>query len=243
MKRNFKITIEYDGTDFAGWQRQPNGRTVQEEIEKTLASITQESSPVVGAGRTDSGVHARGQVANFYSNSVFSINDFHRALNGMLPEDIVIHSVEEVNEDFSARYSAKERAYRYYISQRPAAIDRKYCWQLRYQFDIEKMNRAANSILGIHDFCAFCKTDSETEHHLCNVYSSQWRLENGLLIYSVSANRFLHGMVRALVGTMVNIGRGFTPEEDFQSILQSKDRSNAGQAAPAKGLFLERVTY
>ncbi|MFA6468376.1 MAG: tRNA pseudouridine(38-40) synthase TruA [Bacteroidota bacterium] len=243
MKRNIKLTIEYDGTEFAGWQRQPNGRTVQEEIEKTLATITQKSTPIVGAGRTDSGVHARGQVANFYSESLLTVSDFHRALNGLLPEDIVIHSVEEAEENFSARYSATGREYQYFISQQPSAIERKFRWQLRYQFDIEKMNRAAQSILGVRDFSAFCKTDSETEHYFCDVRYSCWRKENGSLIYFVTANRFLHGMVRALVGTMVDVGRGFTPEESFQSILQSKDRSNAGQSAPARGLFLERVTY
>ncbi len=243
MKRNIKLTIEYDGTDFVGWQRQPNGRTVQEEIESALAKITQEQMSIVGAGRTDSGVHARGQVANVVISSSLLTDEFNRALNGVLPNDIVILSVEEVEEKFSARYSAKEREYRYFISKQPTAIERKYCWQLGYHFDVEKMNRVALSILGINDFQSFCKSESGVEHYLCNIFESCWYEENSKLIYVIRANRFLHGMVRALVGTMVNIGRGYTTEQDFQEIMKSKNRSRAGQAAPAQGLFLERVIY
>ncbi|MFA5833164.1 MAG: tRNA pseudouridine(38-40) synthase TruA [Bacteroidota bacterium] len=243
MKRNIKLTIEYDGTDFVGWQRQPNGRTVQEEIETAIRTITQEESGIVGAGRTDSGVHARGQVANFFTSSNLTIREFHRALNGNIPNDIVIHSAEEVDEKFSARYSATAREYQYFISQKFTAIDRKYCWQIGYRFDIEKMNRIASSILGVHDFQSFCKADSEVEHYLCHIVESKWYKESGKLIYVVRANRFLQGMVRALVGTMVNVGRGYTQEEDFRMILEAKNRAKAGQAAPAQGLFLERVTY
>lgn len=243
MKRNIKLTIEYDGTDFVGWQKQPNGRTVQDEIETAIKKITQEESSIVGAGRTDSGVHARGQVANFFTSSVLDTNEFIRALNGTLPNDIVIHSVEQVEENFSARYNAKEREYRYFISKQPTAIDRKYCWLLGYQFEIEKMNRISAAILGTHDFQSFCKADSEVDHFLCTVIESRWYEENSKLIYHVCANRFLHGMVRALVGTMVNIGRGHTEEKEFREILRSKNRSKAGQAAPPQGLFLERVIY
>ncbi|MCK9410001.1 MAG: tRNA pseudouridine(38-40) synthase TruA [Bacteriovoracaceae bacterium] len=243
MKRNIKLIIEYDGTDFVGWQRQPNGRSVQEEIEKTLSTVTRESITITGAGRTDSGVHARGQVANFFTEKSLTAVDFHRALNGLLPEDIVIHEVEEIDEAFSSRYSAKVREYRYYISLRPVAVNRKYCWQIGYRFDIEKMNRTASSILGVHDFQAFCKSDSETEHYRCQVFESNWACTDDMLVYTVRANRFLQGMVRALVGTMVDVGRGFTHEEDFETIKASKNRSSAGQSAPAKGLFLERVTY
>ncbi|MEI7907801.1 MAG: tRNA pseudouridine synthase A, partial [Bacteroidota bacterium] len=161
MKRNIKLLIEYDGTDFVGWQRQLNGRTVQEEIEKALKTITQEEIGIVGAGRTDSGVHARGQVANFNTSSILTLNDFYRGLNGIVPDDIVIRKAEEADEKFSARYSATAREYRYVISKNPTAIDRKYCWQIGYQFDIEKMNRIALSILEMQDFQSFCKSDSD----------------------------------------------------------------------------------
>ena len=243
MKRNIKLTIEYDGTEFVGWQRQPNGRTVQEEIENAIKKIMQEEIGIVGAGRTDSGVHARGQVANFFTSNGMPASDLQRALNGVLPDDVVIHSVEEIDEQFSARYSAKVREYRYYISKSPSAFERKYCWQTGYQLDLEKMNRVAASVLHIHDFQSFCKADSDVEHHLCNVSESRWYTEDSKLIYIISANRFLQGMVRALVGTIVNVGRGYTSESEFLMIMEARNRSKAGPAAPAKGLFLERVTY
>jgi tRNA pseudouridine38-40 synthase len=243
MKRNIKLVIEYDGTDFVGWQRQTHGRTVQEEIENAILRIIQEQTQITGAGRTDSGVHARGQVINFFTSNSISEKEIFRALNGVLPEDIVIHSVEEVDEQFSARYSAKEREYQYFISTRSSAIDRKYCWQLGYELDIEKMNEVAFSIFGIHDFQSFCKIDTQVEHFRCKILESLWFEESNKLVFRVRANRFLYGMVRALVGTMVNVGRGFTQVGEFQEIMNAKNRSKAGQAAPAKGLFFERVIY
>lgn len=243
MKRNIKLIIEYDGTDFIGWQRQPNGRSVQEEIENALLRITQEHTQIIGAGRTDSGVHARGQTANCFVSSLISENEIHRSLNGVLPEDIVIHSVENVDDQFSARHDAKEREYQYFISTRLSAIDRKYCWQIGYSLDISKMNEIATSILGIHDFQSFSKTDTEVNHFRSEIFESLWYEHNGKIIYKVRANRFLYGMVRALVGTMVNVGRGFTQVQEFQEIINAKNRSKAGQAAPSKGLFFERVTY
>ncbi|MDP1678038.1 MAG: tRNA pseudouridine(38-40) synthase TruA [Bacteroidota bacterium] len=243
MKRNIKLVIEYDGTDFVGWQRQTNGRTVQEEIENAILKITNEQSQITGAGRTDSGVHARGQVASFFTSSSITEKEFHRALNGVLPEDVVIHSVESVDELFSARHSAKEREYQYFISTRLSAVDRRYCWQLGYELKLEKMNKVANSILGIHDFQSFSKTDTEVDHFRCQILESVWYEMDNKLVYRVRANRFLYGMVRALVGTMINIGRGFTEIAEFQEIIDAKNRSKAGQAAPAKGLFFERVIY
>ncbi|MBP6673440.1 MAG: tRNA pseudouridine(38-40) synthase TruA [Bacteroidetes bacterium] len=243
MTRTIKLTIEYDGTEFVGWQRQPNGRTVQQEIERALQTITREDSGIVGAGRTDSGVHARGQVASFKTDSGLSPNDLKRALNGNIPNDIVIRDAEVVDDEFSARYSAVSREYRYYINTVPTAIDRNFCWECAYQMDIGTMNRIAASIIGIHDFQSFCKSDSEVEHYRCEVFESDWSIDGTKMIYHVRANRFLQGMVRALVGTMVNIGRGHTQESEFSSIMVAKNRSKAGQAAPAKGLFLERVTY
>lgn len=243
MKRNIVLTIEYDGTEFVGWQRQPNGRSVQEEIERTLSSVTQATVSVTGAGRTDSGVHALGQVANFHSDTDLSLQDLHRALNGLLPEDIVVHGLRVEQESFSARFSATSREYAYHINRSPTAVDRHFCWHLRYPFDVDAMDRIARRIIGEHDFQSFCKTESETEHFRCIIYESRWELTDNRLVYHVRANRFLQGMVRALVGTMVNIGRGFTPETEFQTILEGRNRSLAGQSAPAKGLFLERVTY
>ncbi len=243
MTRTYKLTIEYDGTNFVGWQRQPNGRTVQAEIERALQTITREETGIVGAGRTDSGVHARGQVASFTTNSLMTPNEMKRALNGNIPDDIVIREAEFAADDFSARYSAVSREYRYFINTVPTAVARNFSWYCAYQMDIEKMNRIASSIIGIHDFQSFCKSDSDVEHYRCEIFESDWIKDGNQLIYHVRANRFLQGMVRALVGTMVNIGRGYTSETEFSAIVEARNRTKAGQAAPAKGLFLERVTY
>jgi len=241
---NFSLTIEYDGTDFVGWQRQTNGRSVQEEIERALQQVTQTAVTVIGAGRTDAGVHARGQVANFKSSSPLAPNDYYRALNGLLPADIAVTAVAEVSDDFSARYSARGRCYRYIIVRRPSALMRRYSWQLAYDFDAASMQRAADVLLSIDDFQSFCKVGAEVSHYRCIVEEAVWREEGGgHLVFTITANRFLHGMVRALVGTMVNVGRGFTTMEEFTEIIHARDRRRSGQAAPAKGLCLERVIY
>jgi tRNA pseudouridine38-40 synthase len=243
MKKNYTISIEYDGTEFVGWQRQQNGRSVQKVIEHALETIAGESVAVTGAGRTDSGVHARGQVANFHSETSMTCEELYRALNGLLPDDVVIHSVDEADETFSARFSAKEREYRYYICRSRTALLRKYSWRVGYALDVPLMNRVSGTIVGTHEFQAFCKAESSMHHYRCTVSAAQWKEEDGMLIFTIRANRFLHGMVRALVGTMVDVGRGYTSESDFAAIIASKNRSNAGQSAPPQGLFLERVIY
>ncbi|HLP17520.1 MAG TPA: tRNA pseudouridine(38-40) synthase TruA [Bacteroidota bacterium] len=241
---NIKLTIEYDGTDFAGWQRQKNGRSVQEEIERALAQITQKSVTLVGAGRTDAGVHARGQTANFKTDSQLSPLDYFRALNGLLPDDIAVTEAVEVGDDFSARYSAVSRAYKYTILRRPSALMRRYSWQLSYDFNINLMREAASVIRSTSDFQAFCKVEAEVDHYRCRIDEAEWHEEeDGTLILSIRANRFLHGMVRALVGTMVDVGRGYTTIGDFCWIIESKDRRHAGQAAPPQGLCLISVHY
>ncbi len=243
MSKNFKIVLEYDGTNFVGWQRQKNGRSVQEVIEHALQTVTRKQITVTGAGRTDSGVHARGQVANFHSDTQMTTVELLRALNGVTPEDVAIHSVDEAMDSFSARYSAKEREYRYYISRTPSVFNRKFSWPTGYDLDVPLMNTVSSSLIGIHDFQAFCKIESTVENYLCSVSIAQWEGDDRKIVFTIRANRFLHGMVRALVGTIVNVGRGYTPHKDFAVIMQSKNRSNAGQAAPPQGLFLERVIY
>ncbi len=250
--RNIKIIIEYDGTDFVGWQRQLNGRSVQAAIEEAIAQVTSESVSIVGAGRTDAGVHARGQAANFLLNSSIAVNDLLRALNGVLPEEIVVHHVEEVPENFSARYSAKERIYHYYISQERTALDRKFCWQVFYHLDFAPMNEAARMLSGTNDFQSFCTASSEQKNFMCTVFGAEWKLkmepkatqiENGGAVFVIRANRFLHGMVRAIVGTLIDVGRGKIEVEEFAEIIQLKDRRRASMAAPARGLVLEKVVY
>jgi tRNA pseudouridine38-40 synthase len=241
--RNIKLLLEYDGTNYVGWQRQENGRSIQAEIETVLAKALQEEVDVIGSGRTDAGVHARGQVANFRTQSPLSPDEIYGALNGLLPEDIVVRQVEEVSVDFHARYSAKARTYSYLITLQPSALIRNFSWYVKYKLDCPLMQRAAKDIVGKHDFASFCKTQSEVEHHVCDVSLSEWSVNGTVLRYAITANRFLHGMVRALTGTMVDVGRGYTTYDEFRMILEKKDRSEAGMAAPAKGLVLESVTY
>jgi tRNA pseudouridine38-40 synthase len=241
--RCLKLVIEYDGTDFVGWQSQLNGRAVQDEIIRALHQVLGEDVTLVGAGRTDSGVHARGQVAGFRTGNALAPRKLMNALNGTLPEDIRIHAVEEVPASFHARFDARQRRYSYRLSLKPTALDRRTSWQAKFFLDTELMNLAAEQILGTHDFSAFCKHEAEVENRVCTVVQSRWTLGGDQLVYDVAADRFVHGMVRALVGTMVDIGRGHTPVSSFAGILASLDRSAAGAAAPARGLCLEEVLY
>jgi len=241
--RDIKLVIEYDGTGFVGWQHQNNGRSIQEEITRVLEQILQGHVNLIGAGRTDSGVHARGQVASFQTDSTMSTGSMLGALNGLLPDDIRVRSVELAREGFHARFDARERLYRYYVSLRPTAIGRQYEWFLRYDLDAELMNRIAASLVGEHDFSSFCKFEPEVHHYRCIVGASRWTESPDRLVYEIRANRFLHGMVRALVGTMIDIGRGYRPAEAFPAIVAAHDRRKAGMAAPPHGLFLEEVIY
>jgi tRNA pseudouridine38-40 synthase len=241
--RNIRLTLEYDGTDFAGWQIQPNCRTVQEEVTKVLRQVLQEEISINGAGRTDAGVHARGQVANFLTSSQRELRSIENALNGMLPEDIRAHDVEDAPEGFHARFSATARSYTYRIALVPIALARQYSWFLKYTLDVPSMMRVADSLVGDHDFESFCNYAAEVKHYRCIVTRSEWRSTEDGLAFDITANRFLHGMVRALVGTMVDVGRGYTSIERFTDIREARDRTRAGMAAPARGLCLETVTY
>jgi tRNA pseudouridine38-40 synthase len=238
-----RLTLEYDGTDFVGWQFQTNGRSVQEEVEKAIKQILQVNVRIIGAGRTDSGVHAHGQVASFQVDQDIDISLFAKSLNSVLPQDIVIRDVSVPPNGFHARYSAKGRRYFYYISQVPTAIQRRYCWQIFQKVDLVLMQRCAQQIVGEHGFRSFCKVETDLHDHRCTVTKAEWKLEDSSLRFEILANRFLHGMVRTLVGTMINVGRGHTHYDEFTNILEAKDRAVAGMSAPAKGLFLEEILY
>jgi tRNA pseudouridine38-40 synthase len=241
--RNLRLLLEYDGTDFVGWQIQANGRSVQGEIAKALGRVLQEQVNLIGAGRTDAGVHARGQVANFRTSNGIAPAALLSALNGLLPPDIRVRTLEDVPEAFHARFDARGRRYRYFIGRLPRAIGRQYQWSLRRELDLPVLRRIAERIVGDHDFEAFCKAAAEVDHYRCIVVSAVWEEGDGLLVFDIRANRFLHGMVRALVGTMVDVGRGHTTEEEFVAILAGRDRTRVGMAAPAHGLILEEVLY
>lgn len=241
--RNIKLKIEYDGTNYVGWQIQPNGRSVQMEIENCLKKILQEEVTLIGAGRTDSGVHAKGQVANFRLDKDIDLSKLHAGLNALLPEDIKIVSIQEVPMDFHSRYSARSRKYSYYIATKPTAIFRNFSWFVKYELNYESLKKCSEIILGIHNFEGFCKLDESNKHYQSNVIISKWSFKRNFLRYEIEANRFLYGMVRGLVGTMVDVARSHITIQDFISILETKDRSKAGQLAPAKGLFLENINY
>ncbi len=238
-----KLTLEYDGTDFVGWQFQLNGRSVQEEIIKAVRRITGQEADVVGAGRTDSGVHAKGQVAHLILADPGNLRDLRYSLNAVLPEDVVIRSLVEVPADFHARFSAKERIYKYFITTERSSIERRFAWWVKYQLDLPVMRTCTEILFGEHDFRSFCRAQAEVTHHRCIVSSAGWETEEGKLVFTISADRFLHGMVRTIVGTLVNVGRGYTSPGDFQGILEAKDRTAAGFAAPPHGLFLWEIVY
>jgi tRNA pseudouridine38-40 synthase len=243
--RTIRLIIEYDGTDYVGWQFQTNGRSVQEEVEKAIKQIFQSDIRVTGGGRTDAGVHARGQVASFIleQDIEIEVDQFAKSMNSVLPHSIVVRDAAEVAMGFNARYDAKNRRYAYFISQEPTSIQRNFCWQIYQKLDVELMQKCAQQITGEHSFRSFCKVDTDLHQHSCTISSAEWKEKDRSLIFEITANRFLHGMVRTLVGTMVNVGRGHTKIEEFAAILEARDRSMAGMSAPAKGLFLEEILY
>ena len=238
-----RLTIEYDGTDFVGWQTQPNGRSVQEELERALRQILQEEVKTVAGGRTDAGVHARGQVVSLRTTRGIEPLRLRRSLNGVLPGTVVVREVAPVADEFHARYAAVSRRYRYTISRGATALERHRCWQVFYPLEVRPMQDCAAGIVGEHDFGSFCKADSDSPHHLCVVRAARWMEEGRLLVFEIEANRFLYGMVRALVGTMVEVGRGRMSVGGFRTVLGSRDRRAAGMSAPASGLVLEEITY
>ncbi|MBN2366007.1 MAG: tRNA pseudouridine(38-40) synthase TruA [Calditrichaeota bacterium] len=241
--RNIKIVIEYDGTRYHGWQSQINARTIQDALEQAIFKLTQEQVKVHGAGRTDAGVHARGQVANFRLMKNLPAHKILMGLNNYLPEDIVIKSAETVPDKFHARFDAKKRIYQYFIIPQKTAVHRRYCWQFFHKMDISVLTDLAVKVTGKHDFSSFARLETQTDNNICNVTESVWKNDHEFLIYRIAANRFLHGMVRALVGTMTDVARGRFAVRDFEEIFQSLDRNRAGTTAPARGLFLEQVIY
>ncbi len=241
----YRLLIEYDGTDFHGWQIQPNQPTVQGALQNALATALRSPVEVVGSGRTDSGVHARGQVAHFASVIELDTIKLARSLNGILPNSVAVLALEEAPEGFHARYDAVRRTYCYYVATAPRSLDYKLRWVLYPAPDFGKMNEAARFLLGTQNFDSFCMAQSETKNRVCSIERADWieeeRPDNWR--FEIAADRFLHGMVRAIVGTLVEIGQGKRPVEDIEFVIEAQDRRTAGPAAPAMGLVLERVEY
>lgn len=243
---NFKLTIEYDGTAYHGWQRQAGDRTIQETIETALTTMTEETIRLHGSGRTDAGVHALGQTAHFHTSAAIPAEGFSGGLNSLTPDDIIIRSCEMVPEDFHARFSAKKKTYHYIIQNThlPPAIGRQYVWWVQHPIEIEYMKKNLDHIIGTHDFKSFEGTGSPKRHTIRTVFEANIQTEeNGRIFFSITADGFLRYMVRNIVGTLVDVGKGVLLLSDFKSILLAKDRNRAGATAPPQGLFLVSVHY
>jgi tRNA pseudouridine38-40 synthase len=243
---NFKITIEYDGSAYHGWQRQAEDRTIQGEVENGLKTMTGNSVTVTGSGRTDAGVHALNQTANFRCDTSLTPEAFLKGLNSLLPEDIVITSCKMVPEKFHARYDVKSKVYHYRMLNRllPAAIFRHYAWHIRKKLDLSAMQEALRCIIGSHDFRAFEGSGSPRVSTVrCIINADLVKTDNDYLVLKIEGDGFLKFMVRNIVGTLVDVGFDKITPHDFEQILISKDRNLAGITAPAHGLFLMEVKY
>jgi tRNA pseudouridine38-40 synthase len=243
MKRRFKCTIEYDGTDFSGWQVQTNGRSVQGAMEGALRDLFQEDVRLHGAGRTDAGVHARGQAAHFDADTRLDPYTIAKALNSRLPGEITIRGIESVSDDFHARFSASSRSYVYTISQERISLGRSYSWTVNGALNHAAMSEAASCIAGTRDFTTFSKLAEDQTHCFCHVFEADWTRGEERSVFRVRANRFLTGMVRALVGGLVQVGRKRIPAEGFAALLEARNRTLTPMLAPPSGLVLDRVDY
>lgn len=244
--RNLKLTIEYDGKRYLGWQRLGDSeKTIQGKIEKVIQQLTGETIEIIGSGRTDAGAHAKGQVANFKTTSTLSEDEFLTLFNRYLPDDIVVKEVVEVPERFHARYNAKGKQYSYYVwnDAIPTAFERYHSFQVVEPLDLAKMEAACEKLVGTHDFLGFSalkKSKKSTERTIDEITITQ---EGSMLHFTFVGNGFLYKMVRILMGTLIEIGAGRLPLEVIDQVLANKIRSEAGETAPAQGLFLDEVYY
>ena len=241
----FFITLSYDGTRYHGWQVQPNGPSVQEKLQWALSTILRQDIQVTGAGRTDAGVHARMMVAHFDVETMdFDLQDLTYKLNRLLPQDIAIQKMEPVSDEMHARFSATSRTYHYYIHTVKDPFHRAYSCELHYPLDFQLMNEAAAILMTYEDFGAFCKAHADVKTTLCHITAAEWHQTSPSCWYfEITANRFLRNMVRAVVGTLIDVGRGRLSLDDFRKVIEGKRRTEAGESMPANALFLEEVKY
>ena len=238
------ITFSYDGTAYHGWQIQPHSVTVQEELQKALSTLMRKPMEVVGAGRTDTGVHARKMIAHFDHDEVLDCSQLVYKLNKLLPRDIAVQHVEPVADDMHARFSAKSRTYHYYVHLDKNPFLRSYSWQVYGNPDFDLMNRAARVLMEYKDFTSFSKVNTDTKTNDCTITEARWdRVGEDQWRFTVTANRFLRNMVRAIVGTLMEVGRRRMTIEQLRSVIEAKDRCRAGDSVPGNALFLVEVLY
>ncbi len=242
---NIALIVEYDGTNFAGWQAQPNKRTVEEELRKSLEMATDEKIELISAGRTDRKVHSFGQVVNFHTNREIPPENYKSLMDYLLPNDISIKDSFRVSDDFHARFDAKKRQYRFVVYNRelPNAIYRNYSYHFKFKVDMENMIRASKYLIGTHDFTSFKLASNNLINPIRTIEKIDIEKDGDFIYFTILGNAFLHNMVRIIVGTLLNIGGGKLKAEDMKEILESKDRQRAGITAGAEGLFLEKVFY
>ena len=242
LKMRYFIDISYDGSNYHGWQIQPNADTVQNQINLAFSTILNEEINVLGAGRTDTGVHAKKMIAHFDTNQTIDFEKFKYRINGFLKNDISLNDIYKVKEDAHARFSAISRTYEYRVSRTKNPFSVNSYFLLR-DLDFQSMKKACKFLHGSHDYTSFAKLHSENYTNNCEVYIANWKEDENLLIFTIKANRFLRNMVRAIVGTLIEIGEGKISFSDIETILMSKDRAKAGYSVPANGLSLIDIEY
>lgn len=239
----YLIRLAYKGTRFHGWQKQHNAVSVQGVVDEKLSMLLAQPIETLGCGRTDTGVHALTYYAHFDSSTQVDGNWLVYKLNQVLPKDIAVYELHEVADDFNARFDAEWREYEYWITPQPHPFLQEQAWYQYGKLNVELMNEAAALLLGKKDFECFSKVHTQVNHFVCEVYKAQWSFAGDKLVFTIRANRFLRNMVRAIVGTLVEVGRGKLSLADVQAILDSKNRCEAGQSVPAHGLFLTKIYY
>ena len=240
--KRYYIELAYKGTNFHGWQIQLNAVTVQETLEKALSLKLQQEIRVVGAGRTDTGVHAKFFVAHFDSSKNIDEKTVF-GLNNLLPNDIVIFKIEKVKSDFNARFDAMSRTYKYYITNAKSPFLIETTTFIKDEINMELLNKAGEILFNYTDFTSFSKLHTDTKTNNCKITNAKWYLENNIIVFEITADRFLRNMVRSIVGTLLDVNSGKTSLSDFSKIIESQNRSKAGKSAPAQGLFLTKIEY
>lgn len=240
---NYKLIIQYDGTNYSGWQTQINAKTIQQTITDSIEKITKAKINLIGSGRTDTGVHAIGQTASFRIETELDLYKLKYSLNSIIPDDISVLTMEKVDIDFHARFDARKRTYIYFISKYKSPFFRKYSYHYHDELNLSELNNISKNFLGNKDFTSFSKKNTEIDNKFCEVYDAKWYEKDDLVIFEIRANRFLHGMVRTITGTILKVSETQGGGEFINEIFEEKNREAALMAVPAHGLFLYSVEY